>query len=68
MYTENEDYYDENVFLKADRALSKFNFLSHLKWKINLVTLRKCNSHLQCYKVDLRFSIKLQKINLRVIF
>ena len=37
----------ENVFLMADRALSKFNFLFHLKSKTNLVTLRKCNSHLQ---------------------
>ena len=35
--------------------------------KKNLVTLRKCNSHLQYYKIDLRFSIKLQeKINLYV--
>ena len=31
------EYYDENVFLKADRALNKLNFLFHLKSKINLV-------------------------------
>ena len=37
MYTEN----DENVFLKADRALSKLDFLFHLNWKRNLVNLRK---------------------------
>ena len=35
--------HDKNVFLKADRALSKFNFLLHLKSEKNLVTLRKCN-------------------------
>ena len=29
------------------------NFLFHLKSKTNLVTLRKCNSHLQYYKIDL---------------
>ena len=39
--------HDENVFLKAGRASSKLNFLFHLKSKTNLVTLRKCNSHLQ---------------------
>ena len=54
------------MFLRADRALSKFNFLFHLKSKKNLVTLRKCNSHLQYYKIDLSFSIKLQEINLYV--
>ena len=54
------------MFLKADRALSKFNFLFHLKSKTNLVTLRKCNSHLQYYNIDLSFSIKLQEINLHV--
>ena len=53
---------DQNVLLNADRALSKFNFLFHLKTK-NLVILKKCNSHLQYYKIDLSFSIKLQKIN-----
>ena len=52
------------MFLKADRTLSKFNFLSNLK--TNLATLRKCNSHLQYYKIDLSFSIKLQEINLNV--
>ena len=57
---------DKNVFLKADKALSKFNFFFHLKSKTNLVTLRKCNSHLQYYKIDLSFSIKLQEINLYV--
>ena len=39
------------------------NFLFHLKSK-NLVTLWKFNSHLQYYKIDLSFSIKLQQINL----
>ena len=45
MYTENwalsakREFHDENVFLKADRALSKLNFLFHLKSKTNLVTL-----------------------------
>ena len=52
------------MFLKADRALSKFNLLFHLKSKTNLVTLRKCNSHLKYYKINLSFSIKLQEINL----
>ena len=42
----------KNVFLKADRAISKFNLIFHLKSKTNLVTLRKCNSHLQYYKID----------------
>ena len=51
--------HDENVFFKADRALTKFNFLFNLKQKKNVVTLRKCNLHLQYYKIDLRFSIKL---------
>ena len=38
--------HDENVFLKADRALSELNFLFHLNSKKNLETLRKmCNSH-----------------------
>ena len=53
MYTEN----------RADRALSKLNFYFHLKSRENLITLRKCNSHLQYYKTDLSFSIKLQEIN-----
>ena len=35
--------YDKNVFPKAVRALSKLNFLFHLKSKANLLTLRKCN-------------------------
>ena len=56
MYTEN----------RADRALSKLNFLFHLKSKTNLVTLRKCNSHPQYYKLDFCFSIKLQEINLNL--
>ena len=57
---------DENVSLKADRALSKLNFLFHLKSKTNLLTLRKCNSHLQYYKIDLSFSIKLREVNVDV--
>ena len=60
------EFHDENVFLKADGALSKFNLLIHLKSKTNLVTLRKCNSHLQYYKIDLSFIIKLPEINLHV--
>ena len=48
MYTEN---HDENLFLKADRAISKLNSL-HLKPKTNLVILRKCNSHLQNSKIN----------------
>ena len=56
--------HDENVFLKADKALSKLTFLSNLKLRTNSVTLEKCNSHLQYDKMDLRFSIKLQEINL----
>ena len=47
-----------SVGLKADKALSKLNFLFHLKSKINLVTLRICNSHLQFYKIDLSFIIR----------
>ena len=42
------------------------NFFFHLKSKTNLETLRKCNSHLQYYKIDLSFSIKLQEINYNV--
>ena len=58
--------HDENVFLKADRALSKLNFLFHLKSKTNSVTLKACNSHLEYYKIDLNISIKLQEIKLNV--
>ena len=39
--------HSEYLFLKADRALCKLNFLFHLESKTNLVTLRKCDSHLQ---------------------
>ena len=60
------EYHDVNVFLKVNRTLSKLNFLFYLKSKTNLVTLRKCNSLLQYYKIDLSFSIKLQEINLNV--
>ena len=49
----------ENVFFKADRALSKLNFLFHLKWKTNLVTLRKSNSHLQYYILEHPLDIRL---------
>ena len=52
--------------LKTDKASSKLNFLLPLKSKTNLVSLRKCNSHSQYYKIDLSFSIKLQEINLNV--
>ena len=40
--------HDENVFLKADRTLSKLNFLFHLNSKRNLVTLTKCVIHIIC--------------------
>ena len=58
--------HDENVFLKANRTLSKLNFLFHLKLKTYWVRLRKCNWHLQYYEIDLSFSIKLQEIKLNV--
>ena len=60
------DCHDENVFLKADRVLSKCNFLFHLKSKTNLVTVKKCNSHIPYIKIDFSFSIKLQEINLYI--
>ena len=60
------DYHDENVFLKADKALSKLNFLFNLKSKRNSAIWRKFNSHLQYYKIDLSYSNKLQKIILNV--
>ena len=40
------------LFLKADRALSKSNFLLHIKSKTNLVTLIKCDSYLQYFKTE----------------
>ena len=49
------------MFLKANRALSKVNFLFHLKYKTNLVALRKYIYHLQYFKLTC-FSIKLQEI------
>ena len=57
---------NENMFLKTDKALNRLNFLFNLKPKTNLVTLKKRNSHLQYYKIDLSFSINLQKIKLYV--
>ena len=60
------EYHDENVFLNADRTLSKLNFLFYLKSKTNLITLGKCNLHPQYYKIDLSFSIKLEEIKLNV--
>ena len=47
------EYHDENVFLKADRTLSKLNFLFNLKSKKNLVTLRKCVIHIICNIIKL---------------
>ena len=45
---------------------SKLNFLFHSKSKKNLVTLRKCNSHLQYYKIDFlvyrNYEIHIRKI------
>ena len=55
--------YDENVFLKSNRALTKFNFLFHWKSKTNLVTLRKYNSRLQYNKIDSSFSSKFLQNN-----
>ena len=52
------------MFLKADKALGTFIFLLNPKLKRNLIILWKCNSHLQYYKINLSFSIKLQEINL----
>ena len=49
-----------------NKALSILIFLFYLKSKTNLVTLKKFYSHLQYYKIDLIFSIKLQEINLNV--
>ena len=54
--------HDENVFLKADKALSDLNFLFHSKSKTNLITLIKLRSHLQYYKIDSSISMKLQEI------
>ena len=41
----------ENVFLKADRALSELNLLFHSNSKTNLVTLRKCEIPIICMKL-----------------
>ena len=56
--------YDENVFLKSDRALSKLNILFHLKSKTNLLTLRKFNWNLQ-YFVNLRLLFFIEKAILK---
>ena len=37
--------HDKNVYLKANSALSKLNFLFYLKSRTNLVNLRKFNLH-----------------------
>ena len=68
MYTENRARSASVIMRMCSLRLikpSKLNFLFHLKSK-NLVTLWKCNSYLQYYKIDLSFSIKLQEINLYV--
>ena len=69
MYTENRAR-SVSVTMRmcslSDRAFSKLNFLFHLISKTNLVTLRKCNLHLQYYRIDSSFSIRLDKINLNV--
>ena len=62
----SENLTNSELESKADRALSKLNFLFPLQSKINVVTIRKCNSHLQYYEIDLSFSIKLLEINLYV--
>ena len=41
-------------------------WVDRFKSKTNLVTFRKCNSHLQYYKIDLSFSI-LQKNKLETL-
>ena len=64
--SKKRECHNENMFFEALRALRKLNFFFHLKSKTNLVTWRKCNSHLQYYKLDLSFSVKLQEINLNV--
>ena len=62
MYRENRSRIAN--FMMRICSLSKLNFLFHLNHKKNLVILRKCNSHLQYYKIDLSFSSKLQEKNL----
>ena len=47
------EFYDENVFLKAYRALSELNFMFHLNSKTNLVTLRKCVINIICNIIKL---------------
>ena len=48
-------------FLKNTIEYQKFHFLTKISVKTCLL-----NSHLQYYKIDLSFSIKLQEINLYV--
>ena len=60
------EYHDENVFLKVDRASSKMKLVFSFEIKKKLVTFRKCNSHLQYYKINLIINIKLQEINFNV--
>ena len=52
------------MFLKTDRVLCKLNFPFHLKSKTNLVTLRKCNSNLQYYKISLLSQLLLKSKSL----
>ena len=66
MYADNRAQSAIVMMRIYDKAFSKLNFLFHLKTKTNLVTLRKCISHLQYNKIDLSFSIKLQEKNLHV--
>ena len=58
--------YKISVKIKNDLLKSSPQIFFHLKSKANLVILWKCNSHLQYYKIDSSFSIKLQEINLHV--
>ena len=44
------EHQDEYVLFKADRALSKLNFISYLQSEKNLVTWRKFSSHLQYFE------------------
>ena len=53
---------DTENFLKADRALSKLNFLFHLNSKRNLVTLRKCVIDIICNIIINWFEFQYQII------
>ena len=60
----------KSQYLKKKKKVKMENYLPewvlHLESKTNLVTLRKCNSYLQYYKIDFSFNIKLQETNLNI--